>query len=87
MDKIAGVYQENILFKRYEGNPVLMPSMWPYRVNAVFNAAATLFEDKVLLLIRVEDMRGFSHLCKATSVDGFTDLEDRPASNYAAPAR
>ena len=73
MEKMVGVYQENMLFKRYEGNPVLMPSMWPYRVNAVFNSAATIYDGKILLLARVEDMRGFSHLCKATSVDGFTD--------------
>jgi predicted GH43/DUF377 family glycosyl hydrolase len=47
--------------------------MWPYRVNSVFNAAATIFDNKVLLLVRVEDMRGFSHLCKATSKDGYTN--------------
>lgn len=80
MEKVVGVYQENMLFKRYEGNPVLMPSMWPYRVNAVFNAAATMYEGKILLFARVEDMRGFSHLCKATSVDGFTDwkIDSKP---------
>ncbi|MBL8017560.1 MAG: glycosidase, partial [Ignavibacteria bacterium] len=80
MEKSVGVYQENMLFRRFEGNPVLTPSMWPYRANAVFNAAATLHEDKVLLLVRVEDMRGFSHLCKATSVDGFTNwkIDSKP---------
>lgn len=67
------VYQDTVLFKRYKNNPILTPRMWPYKVNAVFNAGATLFEDKVLLLVRVEDMRGFSHLTKAVSKDGFTN--------------
>lgn len=49
--------------------------MWPYKVNSVFNAGATIFKDKVLLLVRAEDHRGFSHLCKAVSDDGFTNWE------------
>lgn len=69
------VYQDSILFKRYKNNPVLTPKMWPYKVNSVFNAGATIYDNKVLLLIRVEDMRGFSHLCKATSKDGYTNWE------------
>lgn len=69
----SNVYQDNTLFKRYKHNPVLTPKMWPYKVNSVFNAGATIFKDEVLLLIRIEDMRGFSHLCKATSKDGYTN--------------
>lgn len=65
--------QESILFKRYKYNPILTPSMWPYKVNSVFNAGATIYDNKVLLLVRVEDMRGFSHLCKAVSKDGYTN--------------
>ncbi|MEO8210895.1 MAG: glycosidase [bacterium] len=61
------------LFKRYKNNPILTPSMWPYKVNAVFNAGATVYKNKALLLVRVEDMRGFSHLCKAVSNDGYTN--------------
>jgi predicted GH43/DUF377 family glycosyl hydrolase len=67
------IQQESELFKRYKNNPVLTPSMWPYKVNSVFNAGATIFEDKVLLLVRIEDMRGFSHLCRAESKDGYTN--------------
>ncbi len=66
-------HQESILFKRYKNNPVLTPGMWPYRVNSVFNAGAIQFGKKILLLVRVEDMKGFSHLCKAESKDGFTN--------------
>lgn len=68
-------YQESALFQRYKHNPVLTPAIWPYRVNSVFNAGATIFENKVLLLVRVEDMKGFSHLCKAVSKDGYTSWE------------
>lgn len=68
------------LFTRYEGNPILTPSIWPYRVNSVFNAGAVMFNNKVLLLVRVEDMRGFSHFCKATSDDGITNwkIDSKP---------
>ncbi len=75
------VYQDSILFKRYKHNPVLTPKMWPYKVNAVFNAGAVMHDDKVLLLVRVEDMRGFSHLCKAYSKDGYTNwnIDNKPS--------
>lgn len=75
------IYQDSVLFKRYKYNPVLTPKMWPYRVNAVFNAGAVIHNDKVLLLVRVEDMSGFSHLCKATSKDGYTGwvIEKQPS--------
>lgn len=73
MDKTTYSYHEPGLFKRFKGNPILTPAMWPYRINAVFNAAATIYQDKVLLLSRIEDMRGFSHLCRATSKDGYTN--------------
>lgn len=66
-------YQNVELFERYENNPILIPSMWPYRVNSVFNAGAVIYNSKVLLLARVEDMRGFSHFSKVTSEDGFTN--------------
>jgi predicted GH43/DUF377 family glycosyl hydrolase len=63
------------LFRRYEGNPILTPEMWPYEVNSVFNAGATLYNNRVLLLLRVEDRRGISHFSKATSEDGLTNWE------------
>src|SRR5215510_3029173 len=72
------IYQESVLLKRYKNNPVLTPSMWPYKVNSVFNPGATIYENKVLLLVRVEDMSGFSHLCKAISDDGYTHWKISP---------
>src|ERR1051325_5451188 len=66
------------LFKRYEHNPILTPAMWPYKVNSVFNAGATVFQDKILLLVRTEDMRGFSHFSKALSDNGITNWDIHP---------
>jgi predicted GH43/DUF377 family glycosyl hydrolase len=78
---INNQYQEpKELFSRFEGNPILTPIMWPYKVNAVFNAGAVVYNDKVLLLVRAEDMRGFSHLCRAVSDDGLTNwlIDSKP---------
>ncbi|UCH10162.1 MAG: glycosidase [Fidelibacterota bacterium] len=59
------------LLKRHPGNPILSATDWPYRMNTVFNAGATLLEDgTTLLLCRVEDRRGLSHLCAARSQNG-----------------
>lgn len=63
------------LFKRYEGNPILTVDRWHYSANAVFNPGAVEFNGETLLLVRVEDMRGFSHLTLAKSKDGKTNWE------------
>ncbi|MCH8274270.1 MAG: glycosidase [Armatimonadetes bacterium] len=61
------------LFKRYQGNPILTAAQWPYSANTVFNAGATLLDDgETLLLVRVEDRRGISHLTAVRSHDGMT---------------
>jgi len=60
------------LFRRYEGNPILVPEDWPYPINSVFNPGAIRFDGGVLLLNRVEELRGFSHLTCARSKDGLT---------------
>lgn len=58
------------LFRRSPKNPILTSKDWPYAANTIFNPAATMYDNKVLLLARVEDRRGFSHLTKAVSYDG-----------------
>jgi len=61
----------DVLFQRSEKNPILTAADWPYPVHSVFNAGATLLQDgTTLLLCRVEDRRGHSHLCAARSADG-----------------
>lgn len=63
------------LFKRHPNNPILTSGDWPYPANTVFNPAATIYKGKVLLLARVEDRRGFSHLTKAVSEDGVSNWQ------------
>jgi predicted GH43/DUF377 family glycosyl hydrolase len=63
--------QYETLFHRYATNPILSGKDWPYSMNSVFNAGATLLPDgSTLLLCRVEDRRGLSHLSVARSVNG-----------------
>ena len=60
------------LFQRAPRNPILSAKDWPYPAHSVFNPAATRLRDgTTLLLCRVEDRRGFSHLCAARSANGF----------------
>jgi len=59
------------LLHRSARNPILTAADWPYPVHSVFNAGATVLKDgTTLLLCRVEDRRGQSHLCAARSADG-----------------
>ena len=59
------------LFTRYGQNPILSREHWPYPINSVFNAGAVRLADgDTLLLCRVEDRRGLSHLCAARSANG-----------------
>jgi predicted GH43/DUF377 family glycosyl hydrolase len=58
------------LFVRDPGNPILTAEDWPYPVNAVFNPAAAMIGGTTILLARVEDLRGISHLSVARSADG-----------------
>lgn len=62
---------EASLFTRHPSNPILSRDDWPYPINSVFNAAAVKLADgDTLLLCRVEDRRGLSHLCAARSANG-----------------
>jgi predicted GH43/DUF377 family glycosyl hydrolase len=58
------------LFRRHAGNPILTAADWPYPVNAVFNPAAAAVDGQTVLLARVEDRRGISHLAVARSGNG-----------------
>jgi predicted GH43/DUF377 family glycosyl hydrolase len=73
-----------VLFHRHPENPILTASEWPYPVNSVFNCGATTLPDGVtLLLCRVEDRSGRSHLCAARSKDGITRWEIDAAPTLA----
>jgi len=58
------------LFDRHAANPILTAGDWPYPVNAVFNPAAALVDGHTVLLARVEDRKGISHLSVARSPNG-----------------
>jgi predicted GH43/DUF377 family glycosyl hydrolase len=70
----------NELFTRYRGNPLLTPNRWPYTVNAVMNAGAAEVDGTTVLLCRVEDRRGLSHLTVARSRNGFSNwvVDEKP---------
>ncbi|HUH14926.1 MAG TPA: hypothetical protein VML35_03475 [Gaiellaceae bacterium] len=58
------------LFDRHPANPILTAADWPYPVNVVFNPAAATVNGETLLLARVEDLRGISHITVARSENG-----------------
>jgi beta-1,2-mannobiose phosphorylase / 1,2-beta-oligomannan phosphorylase len=73
------------LFSRHLDNPILTASDWPYAVNSVFNPGATLLPDgTTLLLCRVEDRRGLSHLTVARSVNGIDNWQIDSRPTFAA---
>jgi predicted GH43/DUF377 family glycosyl hydrolase len=68
------------LLHRHPSNPILTSKDWPYSINSVFNAGATLLEDgSTLLLCRVEERRGLSHLCAARSANGVDGWQIDPS--------
>ena len=75
------------LFRRYSGNPLLSRKDWPYPINSVLNAAAVRLADgDTLLLCRIEDRSGLSHLCAARSANGMDDwIIDREPTLMPSP--
>lgn len=69
------------LFCRHGRNPILRREHWRHTVNAVFNPGAVKLDGETLLLVRVEDRSGISHLAVARSQDGYTDwrIDSEPA--------
>jgi len=77
--KKPNLYTE--LFHRHPNNPILTAQDWPYPANTVFNAGACQMGDETILLVRVEDRRGHSHLTVARSNDGITNwhIDSKPS--------
>ena len=71
-------------FKRYEENPILTSKDWPYKAASVFNPGAIKFNDEILLLVRVEDGQGYSHLTIAKSKNGKTNWQIDPTPTLTA---
>lgn len=73
------------LLQRHKLNPILTAANWPYPINSVFNPGATLLPDgETLLLCRVEDRRGLSHLCAARSANGVDGWRIDPEPTMAS---
>jgi len=66
------------LFVRSAANPILTAADVPYPANSVFNPGAARVGNETLLLVRVEDLRGISHLHVARSADGETNWQFDP---------
>jgi predicted GH43/DUF377 family glycosyl hydrolase len=69
------------LFVRNKNNPILSAADWTYPVHSVFNPGAVILANgTTLLLCRVEDRRGHSHLSAARSVNGVDNwkIDSRP---------
>jgi len=80
-----GACADDPLFTRYAGNPILTRGNWPYPINSVMNAGAVLLKDgDTLLLCRVEDRSGLSHLCAARSANGVDNWRIDPQPTLAA---
>ncbi len=84
MKKAPNELEAERLFKKFPGNPILTPQQWRYPVNAVFNPGAVEINGETLLLVRVEDLRGFSHLTIARSRDGFTNWQIDPKPTFVS---
>jgi predicted GH43/DUF377 family glycosyl hydrolase len=81
MKSSAHTKTHEVLFRRHVNNPILSASDWPYPVHSVFNAGATRLADgTTLLLCRVEDRRGISHLGAARSANGLDNwvIDEEP---------
>lgn len=69
----------NNVFQRSTNNPILTADHWPYPAHTVFNPGATRLKDgTTVLLCRVEDFRGMSHLTVARSQNGIDGWEIDP---------
>ena len=58
------------LFERHHANPIIQAHDLPYPANTVFNPGVAELDGETILLLRVEDRRGISHLQVARSADG-----------------
>jgi len=68
------------LFHRCPENPLITPALLPCEVNAVLNPGVCEVDGDVVLLLRIEDRQGLSHLRVARSRNGVDAwrIDDRP---------
>ncbi|MBI1938428.1 MAG: glycoside hydrolase family 130 protein [Ignavibacteriales bacterium] len=61
---------------KYSKNPIITKEDVPFKVNSIFNPGAVKFQNKYLLMCRVEMPDGRSSLVKATGSDGYKFVVD-----------
>ena len=66
------------LFKRQKTNPIITADKMPYPVNTVFNPGVAEHNGDIVLLLRVEDLQGQSHLTVARSKNGVDNWQIEP---------
>ena len=74
------------MLRRSAANPILTADDLPYPANSVFNPGAARVDGETVLLLRVEDLRGISHLHVARSRDGVADWRFDPEPLLRADA-
>ncbi len=76
------------LFTRSDANPILTVRDLLYPANTIFNPGAALADGETVLLCRVEDRRGISHLTVARSANGVDGWQVDPEPTFrSAPKR
>jgi predicted GH43/DUF377 family glycosyl hydrolase len=75
------------VFHRSPQNPLVRVQDLPFQAAAVLNPGATECNGETILLLRVEDVRGYSNIHVARSRDGITDwrIERQPLLDYGRP--
>ncbi|MBU0581015.1 MAG: glycoside hydrolase family 130 protein [Candidatus Margulisbacteria bacterium] len=67
------------IIHRWEGNPLIELEDLPFKANAVLNTGVACQGDEVILLIRYEDLAGYSKFVVGRSKDGFHfEIENKP---------
>lgn len=73
------------IIHRWKDNPLIELEDLPFKANAVLNAGVAHLKDEIILLIRYEDLAGYSKLVVARSKDGFHfKIENKP---FLEPAK
>ncbi len=65
-----------MVINKYQNNPILTKEHVPFKVNSIFNPGAVKFNNKYILICRIEMPNGRSSLVKAVSDDGYTFTVD-----------
>jgi predicted GH43/DUF377 family glycosyl hydrolase len=89
MDGLGRILDMQVLdhlpFVKHDKNPIIRREDVPYPCNTVFNAAACRYKDEYILLLRIEDLAGRSHLTLARSKDGVDfAIDEKP---WIVPSR